>query len=96
MHIDKLNGVLDEEMFLSISKEYNDEKEKLSNKIINLIKQKNDLENSKTEIDYISVLKNTLNFENVNKQVIWQLINKIEISDQKEIFIYYNFQNPYK
>lgn len=96
MYIDKLKGILDEEMFLSISKEYNDEKEKLSNKIIHLIKQKNDLENSKREIDYISILKSTLNFENINKQVIGQLINRIEISNQKEIFIYYNFKNPYK
>lgn len=96
LYIDKLKGILDEEIFLSISKEYNDEKEKLSNKIIHLIKQKNDLENSKREIDYISILKSTLNFENINKQVIGQLINRIEISNQKEIFIYYNFKNPYK
>lgn len=96
LYVDKLKGILDEEMFLSISKEYNDEKEKLSNKIIQLIKKMEELENSQKEIDYISILKNTLKFDNLNKQVIGELINKIEISDKKEIFIYYNFKNPYK
>lgn len=96
LYIDKLKGILDEEMFLSISKEYSDEKEKLNHKIIQLTKRKEELKKAQKEIDYISILKNTLNFENLNKQVISQLINKIEISKEKEIFIYYNFKNPYE
>lgn len=94
LYIDKLKGVLDEEMFLGISKEYNDEKERISNKIICLMKLKEESENPQEETELISALKNTLNFENINKQVIGHLINRIEISGSREVFIYYNFTKP--
>lgn len=95
LYIDKLKGILDEEMFLSISKEYNKEKEVLSNRIISLMKKKSEIENNSSKTDYISIIKNTLNFENLNKQVISQLIDRIEINENREIFVYYNFKNPY-
>ena len=46
--------------------------------------------------DYKSLMQKIINFEVVDRTILVKLINKIEISKDKEIFIFYNFSNPSK
>lgn len=96
LYLDKIKGIIDEDMFLSLSQEYTAGKEALCKKINSLLTAKNDLEQDIAEIDYISILKDILYFEKPDKKIIGKLINRIEINENREISIYYNFKNPYE
>jgi len=92
LYTDKIRGIIDEEMFLQVSKEYNEEKEKLSKRYIELSEEKNKPE---TEVDYLKIIQQIANFEIIDKIVLAKLIKRIEISDDKNIYIMYNFKNPF-
>lgn len=80
--------------FNSMNQEYNKEKEQLNKEIENL---QNSLDNSSQKIvdtDLYELLKQIINFDSVPKQILINLIDKIEIFQDKTIKIHYKFPSP--
>lgn len=86
MYNDKLCGILDEEDFCIIYKKIKEEKTLVKNKIEYLESEFNE------SFDTNILLEKFLNSISSNKELISSLIEKIEISQHKEIFIYFRFK----
>ncbi|MCL2838160.1 MAG: recombinase family protein [Oscillospiraceae bacterium] len=95
LYLDKLKGVIDEDLFLSMSGEYNEEKEFLSQKYIKLADKMKAEQAPKTPIDYMSIIKEISNFDIVEKSILFKLIDRVEITAEKEIVVNWKFSNPY-
>ena len=90
MYIDKLNGKISEEMY-----------ERLSNKLMNDIKEKKEeyiqLENMKNDMhddskDIKKIVKEFLELEEPTPEVLKMLINRVEIHQDKQVDIIFNFR----
>jgi len=92
LYTDKLKGIIDEEIFIEMSSQFSGEKERLTKRLtgIETTAQKS------TSHDYKSLIQKIVDFEVVDRTILVKLINKIEISKDKEIFIHYNFSDPSK
>lgn len=94
LYEDKVRGIISESDFLEMTKEYSEEKDNLSFQYKEL---KQELETqARPEVNYIDLLKQIAHFEVIEKSILVRLIDKIEITKDKEIIIYYTFQNPVK
>lgn len=90
MYLDKLDGKINEEMFLRISAKLNDEISKLEKEKETLLKYVNkndDEENSDEECN--KLIKEFMN--NPTRGLVLRLIKRIEIFNDKSINIYFNF-----
>ena len=91
LYEDKIKGTISEEDFLCMTKEYSEEKSRLQNKMETI----NDRLNEKTrEFSYIKLLKDIAGFNIVNKVILLQLIDRIEVDSNRKITVYYMFTNP--
>jgi len=91
LYEDKIKGTISEEDFLCMTKEYSEEKSRLQNKMETI----NDRLNEKTrEFSYIKLLKDIAEFNIVNKVILSQLIDRIEVDSNRKITVYYMFTNP--
>ena len=91
LYKDKLNDIIDEEMF---KRQYNNfiiEKNNFKNKLKELENKLIHLKNS-NNIKYENIISNCISFENPTKQLISLLIDKIVIDKYKNIDIYYRFK----
>lgn len=94
IYIDKLNKVIDEDRFMRIKSKLEKElsvalEEK--NKLVNNEKSKNDKVLKEKEIE--KYIKEFLKFNNINRDIIVNLIDKIEIFENKNINIKLTFGN---
>jgi DNA invertase Pin-like site-specific DNA recombinase len=92
LYIDKLKGLIDESILLEVSKQYSAELQQLQRRLAELEQQQT---RPATTSDYKELIKQLAHFDVVDKSVLMKLINKVEISKDKEIFISYNFKNPF-
>jgi len=94
LYMDKLNKTIDEEMFLKISKIIEKEMEEKNKTINRLIDKQN---GKKEDIDYKSEMNKFINkfllFEKLNRELIINLIDSIEIFEDKSININFTFNN---
>ena len=91
MYVDKLNGKVSEEMY-----------ERLFNKLINEVNQKekeyNELKNKKDDAsqddskEIEKIVKEFLKLENPTPEIMKVIINRIEIHQDKQVDIYFNFK----
>lgn len=91
MYVDKLNNKISEEMY-----------NRLFNKLINEIKQKeeqyNEIKNEKENISHDDnkeiekIIKDFLNFDKPIPEIMKVIINRIEIHQDKQVDIYFNFK----
>ena len=93
LYTDKLKGIIDEEIFVEMSKEYNDEKTMLSERKTELLRKINDSNSQNT--DFTEDLRKIIEFETVDKTTLFNLIEKIEVTADRQIIIHYKFKNPY-
>ena len=94
MYMDKLNSVLLEEDYLRYSQKFIFER-------TSLIKQKEELEHKltqtkeksdvKEEKELDELIENFMKLEHIDKMYLYRLINKIEIDENKNVYIYFNF-----
>lgn len=95
LYEDKVNAVLSEEDFVEILKEFNKEREQLAMKLEKLTStgevKSNELDETSKVLEMIRQL---INVEKINNIQISQLINKIEVFEDKRIKINYSFRNP--
>ena len=93
---DKVRGIITDDTFIDMSKDYNTEKENLNVRYQILIKQiKEDKTKKNIRTDYLNLLKDIVLFDKADKSILCQLINKIEIDQDRNIYISYNFDNPF-
>ncbi len=92
LYKDRADGVLLNEDFLGIKSELEKEKRECENKIndleISINESKNILTDNKTKTKYIN---NFLNTKNPTKEMIKTLVNRIEINEDKQVKIFFNF-----
>lgn len=87
---EKVVGI-DMDVLQRMTKEYSEEKSRLQNKMETI----NDRLNEKTrEFSYIKLLKDIAEFNIVNKVILLQLIDRIEVDSNRKITVYYMFTNP--
>lgn len=98
MYMDKLQDIILEEDYIRVSQKFIFDR-------INLIKQKEELEqklirtedkiNNKNKIkrekELNDLIEKFLKFEHIDKMYLYRLINKIEIDREKNVYIYFNF-----
>jgi len=93
---DKVKGIISEDTFIEMTKDYNTEKENLNARYQILTKQiAEDTTRKHTEKDYHKLLKDIVLFDKADKSILCQLINRIEIDQYRNIYITYNFDNPF-
>lgn len=93
LYKDKVSGTISEEMFLMLSKEYEDQKKKLEEQLKSLTE---DNSNELIHKDLQELVHQVLNFtkDKIDRNLLLKLINKIEINNRNQITIFYNFKQP--
>lgn len=92
---DKLKGNIDIEMFNRSSTKYKEEISKLKSEKENLNKELSNIDSDqskKEKKDVSNKIKEYLSFENPNRNLLVNLIDKIYISEDKTVEIYYKFK----
>ena len=93
LYIDKIKGIINEENFKELSEQFEverknniEEREKYVKLISNNVVEK---DNSK---ELTEIINKFLNFEEPSKELLQQLIDKITISEDSEITIFFKFE----
>lgn len=91
-----LIGVIDEKDYIRYSQKFLSERKHLEENIESL-KSKVDLlsSNDKTEISNQEVKEKTNNFlkaKYINKEILFDIVNRIEVDENKHIYIHFNFE----
>jgi DNA invertase Pin-like site-specific DNA recombinase len=92
LYIDKLEGVISEADYIDISSDFNKEKQVISKRLYIIKKNIGNKLQLKDDKLLIEVNKIIL-FEEINRQELIQLIEKIEVFDDSRIKIYYRCTN---
>ncbi len=79
-----------------MSSEFNNEKEALSNRLLN-IEEKSKLTNKKYQSpeQILKLIKQIVSFDSISPLLIGQLIESIEVYKSKKIIVNYKFHNPF-
>lgn len=97
LYDDKLNGILQENDFIRISKRYTNDRQQIEEKINNVTNQLRNLQGQKSfqdkkdEENLENLINEFLQLKEINKSNLYRLINKIEIDKEKNAFISFNF-----
>ena len=87
---DRVNGLLDTEEFVSFTESYKKEKQELIEKTEKLNIKLSDFENNK-ENELMKYIKEIVSFKDINRNIILNLIDSIEIINKENIKINYKF-----
>lgn len=87
---DRVNGIIDKDQFVTYSEGYKQEQKELISKTEKLEQKLENYENNK-ENEIIKYIKEIVNFDNINRNIILNLIDNIEIMDKNNIRINYKF-----
>lgn len=92
LYVDKINNIISEDEFLELKEQLEEDRNNYTNKIteINTMIKKN-IKNSKETSIIQKRIKEFLELENPNKQIITDLVEKIEIMKDKQVKIYVKF-----
>ena len=88
---DRVNGIIDTKEFISYSESYKTEQNELIKKNEKLNLELQDYENTK-EKELMKYIKEIVSFENIDRNIILNLIDSIEITDKENIKINYKFK----
>ena len=88
LYEDKINGVLNIEDFKRIYFEANNTKSNLQKRIEDL---KNNHVKEERVMDLGKIVNDFINMKEINKTMLVQLVDRITLSENKEITIYYKF-----
>ena len=95
MYFDNLNGIIAKDDYFRYSRGFIEEREKLKKQKknieekIRMFKEKNQKEKNDENIE--KIIDDFFSFEKLNKKILFELINKIELDEFKNIYIYFNF-----
>ena len=95
MKID-LIGVIDENDYIRYSQKFLNERKQLEENIASLQYKMNLLSsNEKKEVSNQEVKEKTKNFlkaEYINKEILFDIVDRIEVDQDKKIYIHFNFE----
>lgn len=95
MYIEKLDGIITLEQYKRLTKKLNEDVENLNNKKKDLKEQLNKIgseESKKEQEDTLKKIKEFLSFEKPSTELLINLIDRIEISEDKTVQINYKFR----
>lgn len=87
---DRVNGIIDTKQFIEYSESYKIEQQQLIKNTENLSLKLTNYENTK-EKELMKYIKEIINFECLDRSIILNLIDNIEIIDKNNIKIHYKF-----
>lgn len=91
LYIDKISSIISNQEFLELKEQLEKDKKTYYEKI-NKIDESLEKENEQENLNYIDdEIQEFLNFKNPSKQILIELIKKIEIMENKQIKVYLNF-----
>lgn len=91
LYLDKTNSIISDKEFIELKAELENDKNKYLKKTKE-IKEKIKQNKQPKDTDYIeNIIKEFLAFKNPSKQILMELIKKIEIMENKQIKVYLNF-----
>lgn len=95
LYEDKLKGILSEQDFIDLSQGYTKERDALTAKVERL-KEKELAGQQQEDADQklLRLAQGLLELTSIPKTVLPQLIERIEVSEDKKIFIHYKFREP--
>ncbi len=95
MYMDKLKNILSEETYLKYSQKVVVQRDGLMEQKKALEKQIK-IEKSKTKVEknWDKLIEDFLTFDAMDSLFLYQIINKIEIDKDKNVYIYFNFSKP--
>lgn len=92
-YLDKLNGIITDSMYLSVSKKLSEQLNTLKQNIDTLEKEQENKKNRVMELKLLErELSQILTFEKPSKSLLMKIIKKIEITEAKKIEIYLNIR----
>ena len=95
MYLDSVNGIISNTDYFRYSKGFIEERERLKKDLINIknkIKFLKEKEKSiKNDDEIEKIINEFLKMENPSKAVFYELIDKLELDENKNIYIYFNF-----
>lgn len=93
LYKDKVSGVISEEMFLMLSKEYEEQKKKLEEQLKILTESSF---SKKDDKELANLIQQVFNFDKdkIDRSLLLKLINRIEVNNKNEITVFYNFKQP--
>ena len=94
LYEDWKKGFISQDDFSSMNQEYNKEKEQLNNEIERLQNNLNSTNEKIIDTDFYNLLEEIVNFNSVPKQILVNLIDKVEIFKDKTVKIHYKFPRP--
>lgn len=95
MYMDNLNGIITNDDYFRYSRDFIEQKEKLIKSKSNIqdnikiLQNKIQLNQDKEKTD--KIIEEFLKFENPSKKILFELIDRIELDEFKNIYIYFNF-----
>ena len=95
MYLDSVNGIITNTDYFRYSKGFIEERERLKKDLINIknkikfLKEKEKSIKNDNEIE--KIINEFLKMENPSKSVLYELIDKVELDEYKNIYIYFNF-----
>ena len=88
LYMDKLSGVLSEQDFIRISKGILEQRDKIQNNLQELEIHSN---KPKKKLDIEKIIENFIKMEQPTREILCELIDRIELTKNKELIINYNF-----
>ncbi len=95
MYMDNLSGIITDDDYLRYSKDFIKQREKLKDnyndiqKKIKILQNKIKVDQHKEKMN--QAIEEFLKFENPSKKILFELIDKIELDEFKNIYIYFRF-----
>lgn len=95
LYEDKLRGVIEEQDFIDMSKEYSTERSTLVKRLTDLtVKSDTQKASGNGNESLVSIIKDFVDFESIDRTILVKLLDKIEIFSDNRIKVHYNFKNP--
>ncbi len=91
MYVDKLNGKISEEMYVRLFKKLRDETKQKEKEYIEIKEMQNNSKQDDSE-EIKKVVKEFLELKNQTPEIMKVIINRIEIHQDKQVDIYFNFK----
>lgn len=93
LYKDKVKGIISEEQFLELNQEFNQQRASLIDRQSELSRKINEITEKEGEKDKVEKLINSvINLNKLNRLILTEMIDKIEIFEDEDIKIYYKFK----
>ena len=95
LYKDKVKDIISEQDFINISKEFNTQRDRLTERLNQIEGEETQTEENKSNMTYIEkCLDEFLQFENIDRITLVTLVSKIEVYQDKKVVVTFNFFEP--